>query len=65
MAAVPEEIPVALSSFMPLGAWQMSKLGIISQQPRIIENLGSVNVICLDKTGTITENQMTVKSIRY
>jgi Ca2+-transporting ATPase len=63
MAAVPEEIPVALSSFMALGAWQMSKLGIISRQPQIIENLGSVNVICLDKTGTITENQMTVKSI--
>jgi P-type Ca2+ transporter type 2C len=63
MAAVPEEIPVALASFMALGAWQMSKLGIISRQPQIIENLGSVNVICLDKTGTITENQMTVKSI--
>ena len=63
MAAVPEEIPVALSSFMALGAWQMSKLGIISRQPQIFENLGSVNVICLDKTGTITENQMTVKSI--
>ncbi len=63
MAAVPEEIPVALSSFMALGAWQMSKLGIITRQPQIIENLGSVNVICLDKTGTITENQMTVKSI--
>lgn len=63
MAAVPEEIPVALTSFMTLGAWQMSKMGIISRQPQIIENLGSVNVICLDKTGTITENQMTIKSI--
>jgi Ca2+-transporting ATPase len=63
MAAVPEEIPVALSSFMALGAWQMSKLGIISRQPQIIENLGSVNIICLDKTGTITENQMTVRSV--
>jgi len=63
MAAVPEEIPVALSSFMALGAWQMSKLGIISRQPQIIENLGSVNIICLDKTGTITENQMTVKTV--
>lgn len=63
MAAVPEEIPVALSSFMALGAWQMSKLGIISRQPQIIENLGSVNVLCLDKTGTITENQMTVRAL--
>ena len=63
MAAVPEEIPVAFSSFMALGAWEMSRLGIISRQPQIIENLGSVNVICLDKTGTITENKMTVKNI--
>ncbi len=63
MAAIPEEIPVALSSFMALGAWQMSKLGIITRQPQTIENLGAVDVICLDKTGTITENKMTVKTI--
>jgi Ca2+-transporting ATPase len=63
MAAIPEEIPVAFSSFMALGAWQMSKLGIITRQPQTIENLGAVNVICLDKTGTITENKMSVKTI--
>jgi Ca2+-transporting ATPase len=63
MAAIPEEIPVAFTSFMALGAWHMSKLGIISRQPQTIENLGAVSVICLDKTGTITENKMTVKSI--
>lgn len=63
MAAVPEEIPVAFSSFLALGAWQMSRLGIITRQPQIIENLGAVNVICLDKTGTITENKMSVKTI--
>ena len=58
LAAIPEEIPVAFSSFMALGAWRMSKLGIISRQPQTIENLGAVSVICLDKTGTITENKM-------
>lgn len=63
MAAIPEEIPVAFSSFMALGAWQMSKLGIITRQPQIIEQLGAVSVICLDKTGTITENKMSVKNI--
>jgi Ca2+-transporting ATPase len=63
MAAIPEEIPVAFSSFMALGAYRMSKLGIISRQPRVIENLGGINVICLDKTGTITENIMDVKSV--
>ena len=63
MSAVPEEIPVAFSSFMALGAYKMSRLGIISRQPQIIENLGAVTVICLDKTGTITENKMQVKTI--
>lgn len=63
MAAIPEEIPVAFSSFMALGAYRMSKLGIISRQPQTIENLGAVNVLCLDKTGTITENKMTVQSV--
>ena len=63
MSAVPEEIPVAFSSFMALGAYKLSKLGIISRQPQIIENLGAINVLCLDKTGTITENKMEVKTI--
>lgn len=63
MAAIPEEIPVAFSSFMALGAYQLSRLGIISRNPQVIENLGAVDVICLDKTGTITENRMSVKSV--
>ncbi len=63
MSAVPEEIPVAFSSFMALGAYKLSKLGIISRQPQIIENLGAINILCLDKTGTITENKMKVKTI--
>lgn len=63
MSAIPEEIPVAFSSFMAIGAYKMSRLGIISRQPQIIENLGCVDVLCLDKTGTITENKMTVNTI--
>jgi P-type Ca2+ transporter type 2C len=63
MSAVPEEIPVAFSSFMALGTYKMSRLGIITRQPQIIENLGAVSVICVDKTGTITENKMEVKTI--
>jgi len=60
MAAIPEEIPVAFSSFMALGAYYMSRKGIISRQPQVIEYLGAVSVVCLDKTGTITENRMKV-----
>ncbi len=63
MSAIPEEIPVAFSSFMALGSSQMAKLGIITRQPQTIENLGAVSVICLDKTGTITENKMQVRMI--
>lgn len=63
MSIIPEEIPVAFSSFMALGAYRMAKFGIISRQPLTIENLGAVSVVCLDKTGTITENKMAVKKV--
>jgi len=63
MSAVPEEIPVAFSTFMALGAAQMAGLGIITRRAQTIENLGAVSVICLDKTGTITKNKMEVKEI--
>ncbi|HTL07657.1 MAG TPA: HAD-IC family P-type ATPase, partial [Chitinophagaceae bacterium] len=63
MSAVPEEIPVAFTSFMALGAYKLSKLGIISRGPGVVENLGAVNVICFDKTGTLTENKMELKIV--
>ena len=63
MSAIPEEIPVTFSSFMALGAYQLSKWGIVSRNPQVIENLGMVDVVCLDKTGTITANQMTVEVV--
>ncbi len=62
MSAIPEEIPVAFSSFMALGAWRMAGRGIIVRQPLTIEDLGAVTVICLDKTGTLTENKMKVSA---
>lgn len=60
MAAIPEEIPVAFSSFMALGAFYLSRYGVITRQPQVVESLGSITVLCLDKTGTITENKMSV-----
>lgn len=63
MSAIPEEIPVAFTSFLALGAYRMAALGIVVRQPHIIENLGTVSVICLDKTGTLTENRMQVRSV--
>jgi Ca2+-transporting ATPase len=58
MSILPEEIPVAFTTFMALGAWRLMKMGIIVKKTQTIETLGSATVICTDKTGTITENKM-------
>ncbi len=62
-ALIPEEIPVAFASFIALGSYHMSRMGIISRRPQIVEHLGEMSVICLDKTGTITDNSMTIQSV--
>src|SRR5687768_6156430 len=58
MSVLPEEIPVAFSTFMALGAYHLYKKKVIVQSPHTVETLGSATVICIDKTGTITENKM-------
>lgn len=58
MSILPEEIPVAFTTFMALGAWRLMKLGIVVKQMKTVETLGSATVLCTDKTGTITENKM-------
>ncbi|MCO6484577.1 MAG: cation-translocating P-type ATPase [Saprospiraceae bacterium] len=58
MSLLPEEIPVALSTFMALGAYRLLRFGIIARSPATVETLGSATVICLDKTGTLTRNLM-------
>jgi Ca2+-transporting ATPase len=60
MSILPEEIPVAFTTFMAIGAWRLMKLGIIVRQTKTVEALGSATVICTDKTGTITENEMSI-----
>ena len=63
MSVIPEEIPVAFTTFMALGAWRLMRLGIITKQTRTVETLGSATVICTDKTGTITENKMSLAQL--
>lgn len=63
MSVLPEEIPVAFTTFMALGAWKLMREGIIIKRSSIVETLGSVTVICTDKTGTITENAMQLKHL--
>lgn len=63
MSVIPEEIPVAFTTFMALGAWRLMKMGIITKQTKTVETLGSATVICTDKTGTITENKMSLAEL--
>ncbi len=63
MSILPEEIPVAFATFMALGAWRLMKLGIVVKNTSTVETLGSASIICLDKTGTITENRMQLAKV--
>ena len=63
MSILPEEIPIAFTTFMALGAWRMMKMGIVVKQMKTVETLGSSTVICTDKTGTITENKMSLAKL--
>lgn len=63
MSVLPEEIPVAFTTFMALGAWKLMQKGIVIKRSSVVETLGSTTVICTDKTGTITENTMHLKHL--
>ena len=63
MSILPEEIPMAFTTFMAIGAWRLMKMGIVVKQMKTVETLGSATVICADKTGTITENKMTLAKV--
>jgi len=63
MSVLPEEIPVAFSTFMALGAYHLYKKKVIARSPVTVETLGAATVICTDKTGTLTENKMELASI--
>ena len=61
MAVIPEEFPVILTVFLALGAWRISRHRVLTRRMPAIETLGAATVLCVDKTGTLTENQMTLK----
>lgn len=60
MRILPEEIRVAFSTFQALGAFRLLRNNIIVKQPQFVETLGSATVICVDKTGTLTQNKMSI-----
>jgi Ca2+-transporting ATPase len=58
MAMLPEEFPMVLSVFLALGAWRLARAQVLSRQPAAVEALGAATFLCVDKTGTLTENRM-------
>jgi Ca2+-transporting ATPase len=63
MAMLPEEFPVILTVFFALGAWRISKQHVLTRQIPAIEALGATTVLCVDKTGTLTLNEMQVTEL--
>ncbi|EGF92629.1 ATPase, P-type transporting, HAD superfamily, subfamily IC family protein [Asticcacaulis biprosthecium C19] len=64
MSMLPEELPVVLTVFMAMGAWRISQARVLTRKASAIETLGSATVLCTDKTGTLTENKMSVAELR-
>lgn len=64
MSMLPEEFPVVLAVFMAMGAWRISRARVLTRRASAIEALGSATVLCTDKTGTLTENRMTIARLR-
>jgi len=63
MTLLPEEYPVVLTVFMAMGAWRISRHQILTRRMPTVEALGSATVLCVDKTGTLTLNRMTVQQL--
>jgi Ca2+-transporting ATPase len=63
MAILPEEFPVVMTVFLALGAWRLSHSQVLTRKPAAIETLGAATILCTDKTGTITLNKMSLRSL--
>ena len=63
MALLPEEFPVVLTVFFALGAWRLSRNHVLTRRMPAVEMLGAATVLCVDKTGTLTQNQMTLRQL--
>jgi len=60
MAIMPNEFPVVLTLFLSLGAWRLSRVQVLTRRVPAVETLGATTVLCVDKTGTLTLNQLSV-----
>ena len=64
MSMLPEEFPLVLTVFMVMGAWRISRARVLTRRVAAIETLGAATVLCTDKTGTLTQNRMTIVELR-
>ncbi len=64
MALLPEEFPMVLAIFTALGARRLARTQVVARRAMIVEPLGAASVLCVDKTGTLTENRMRVAALR-
>lgn len=63
MAILPNEFPVVVTIFLALGAWRISQNHVLARRASAVETVGSATVLCVDKTGTLTQNQMAVQQL--
>ncbi|HCV29824.1 MAG TPA: ATPase [Microcoleaceae bacterium UBA9251] len=63
MAILPNEFPVVVTIFLALGAWRISQNHVLARRTSAVETLGSATVLCVDKTGTLTQNIMAVQQL--
>jgi len=63
MSLLPEEFPVVLTIFLAMGAWRIAQVGVLTRRASAIESMGAATVLCTDKTGTLTQNRMTVAEL--
>ena len=63
ISMIPEEFPVVLTIFLALGAWRLSRQQVLTRRMPAVESLGATTVLCVDKTGTLTLNKMSVQSL--
>ena len=61
VAAIPEGLPVTLTLSLAMAVQRLAQKGVLAKKLNIVETLGNVSVICTDKSGTLTQNQMTVR----
>lgn len=60
MAILPEEIPVIFTVFLAMGAWRIARINVLTRRMSAVESLGAITVLAVDKTGTLTQNRMSV-----